>query len=109
MKKTAREILKQAIDGCFDCAEKGEATMCEQGKLFDKCKVVDQVLSELHKLIMEEMPKEWQGNDWVVAPAFRNQMAPDEGDLKIWTYGYNTARKHLETKLEEIFNQGGKG
>lgn len=50
--------------------------------------------------------KKYKDNQWVVAPAFRNYECPDEGDLKIYTYGFNSAidlcNAHLVNKLEGI-------
>ena len=51
MGKGLKKIIKEMIDCCFDCAERGEAIMCEQGKLFNKCKVINNGIQEILALV----------------------------------------------------------
>ena len=49
-----REIVKGAIGRCFDCAAEGEAIMCEEDKLFDRCKAIDQAITAIKSVMLEE-------------------------------------------------------
>jgi hypothetical protein len=94
-----REILKETTDSCFDCAKRGEAVMCEQGKLFEKCQAITESETAITKLFKERMLR-LVGDDIeeYTPPTFTTskKVLTEE-----YVKGYNQALAELRKKVGE--------